>query len=92
MPMARLVASAVWLLILIAPPAFADFSGKVVAVHDGDTITVLHNGRGEKIRLRGIDCPEKGQPFGNPPWEWRKRTPFQKMQFKRSDRRVTLNP
>jgi endonuclease YncB( thermonuclease family) len=45
--------------------AFADFSGRVVGVTDGDTITVLHNGRGEKIRLNGIDCPEKGQAYGN---------------------------
>jgi endonuclease YncB( thermonuclease family) len=42
----------------------SDFNGKVVGVTDGDTITVLHNGRGEKIRLYGIDCPEKRQPFG----------------------------
>ncbi len=32
---------------------------------DGDTITVLHNGKGERIRLHGIDCPEKRQAFGN---------------------------
>ena len=43
----------------------ADFTGKVVGVTDGDTITVLHNGRGEKIRLNGIDCPEKGQAYGH---------------------------
>src|SRR5438128_138901 len=24
----------------------------------------MHNGKAEKIRLHGIDCPEKGQPFG----------------------------
>src|SRR5438094_928760 len=40
------------------------FTGKVVGVTDGDTISVLHNGRGEKIRLHGIDCPEKWQAFG----------------------------
>jgi endonuclease YncB( thermonuclease family) len=34
-------------------------------VADGDTITVLHNGRSEKIRLWGIDCPEKNQDFGS---------------------------
>ncbi len=40
------------------------FIGKVVGVMDGDTIEVLHNGQAERIRLNGIDCPEKGQPFG----------------------------
>lgn len=44
--------------------AFANFSGRVVGVTDGDTIKVLHNGKAEKIRLHGIDCPEKAQPFG----------------------------
>jgi micrococcal nuclease len=42
----------------------ADFSGSVVAVLDGDTIEVLHNARAERIRLNGIDCPEKGQAYG----------------------------
>ena len=44
--------------------ALADFSGPVVSVLDGDTIEVLHKKRPERIRLSGIDCPEKGQPFG----------------------------
>ena len=39
------------------------WSGMVVGVSDGDTITVLHEGRGEKIRLYGIDAPEKGQAY-----------------------------
>ncbi len=43
----------------------ADFTGRVVGISDGDTITVLHNGKGERIRLHGIDCPEKRQAFGN---------------------------
>ncbi len=43
----------------------ADFTGRVVGVADGDTITVLHSGKGERIRLHGIDCPEKRQAFGN---------------------------
>lgn len=42
----------------------ADFSGQVVGVLDGDTIEVLHNTRAERIRLNGIDCPEKGQAYG----------------------------
>jgi len=40
------------------------FKGKVVGVSDGDTLTVLHNQQPEKIRLNGIDCPEKKQAFG----------------------------
>lgn len=48
-----------------APSAIAaDFSGPVVRILDGDTIEVLHNQHPERIRLSGIDCPEKGQAFG----------------------------
>ena len=42
----------------------ADFSGPVVSILDGDTIEVLHNYRPVRIRLSGIDCPEKGQAYG----------------------------
>lgn len=42
----------------------ADFSGSVVSILDGDTIEVLHNQHPERIRLSGIDCPEKGQAYG----------------------------
>lgn len=53
------------LLILVLPTlGTADFSGRVVGVSDGDTITVLHDGLAVRIRLNGIDCPEKRQPFG----------------------------
>lgn len=38
--------------------------GPVVSVLDGDTIEVLHNKHPERIRLNGIDCPEKGQAYG----------------------------
>ncbi|MDA2912172.1 thermonuclease family protein, partial [Nitrospiraceae bacterium AH_259_D15_M11_P09] len=58
-----LLLSALWLLVTSA--VAADFTGRVVGVSDGDTITVLHNGKGERIRLHGIDCPEKRQAFGN---------------------------
>ncbi|MCK9459785.1 MAG: thermonuclease family protein [Proteobacteria bacterium] len=40
------------------------FSGEVVAVLDGDTVDVMHEGRAVRVRLAGIDCPEKKQPFG----------------------------
>jgi endonuclease YncB( thermonuclease family) len=42
-----------------------DFTGPVVSVLDGDTREVLHNTHTERIRLSGIDCPEKGQPYGH---------------------------
>ncbi|OYZ68758.1 MAG: nuclease [Methylophilaceae bacterium 17-43-7] len=41
-------------------------SGRVVGVTDGDTITVLDSTNTQhKIRLAGIDAPEKKQAFGN---------------------------
>ena len=46
--------------------AWADFTGNVVSVADGDTITVLDVDKVQhKVRLTGIDAPEKKQPFGN---------------------------
>jgi len=58
-----------WALIVaafLAPAGIAgeSFSGRVVAISDGDTIRAMHNDRAERIRLWGIDCPEKRQPFG----------------------------
>jgi len=40
------------------------FSGKVVGVTDGDTISVLRFGKEVKVRLAEIDCPEKKQAYG----------------------------
>jgi len=61
--------SLVVLVITLSLPVFAwsqnpPWTGKVVGVSDGDTITVMHHGKGERIRLYGIDCPEKRQAFG----------------------------
>lgn len=39
-------------------------AARVIGITDGDTIKVVEDNALEKIRLRGIDCPEKGQPFG----------------------------
>ncbi|NUQ01545.1 MAG: thermonuclease family protein, partial [Armatimonadetes bacterium] len=48
-----------------AEQADGAWAGECVGVADGDTITVMHQGRGEKIRLNGVDSPEKGQAFGS---------------------------
>src|SRR6185295_20272613 len=40
------------------------FSGMVVGVHDGDTLSVMRGGQAVKIRLFGIDCPELHQAYG----------------------------
>jgi endonuclease YncB( thermonuclease family) len=40
-------------------------TGKVVSVTDGDTVRVLDAANVQhKVRLNGIDAPERGQPFG----------------------------
>ena len=54
------------LLLLFAACASAEtLTGRVVAVTDGDTITVLDAANVQhKVRLAGIDAPEKNQPHG----------------------------
>ena len=52
------------LLTLGAAPA-GMLAGRVVSVVDGDTLTLLTPARTElKVRLDGIDAPEKDQPWG----------------------------
>lgn len=51
---------------LLTPSVHADIlTGRVVGIADGDTLTLLDTSNiKHKIRLAGIDSPEKGQPFG----------------------------
>ena len=51
------------LLLAFTASAF-EFTGKVVSVADGDTITVLYGKKEYKIRFLHIDCPESSQAFG----------------------------
>ena len=55
------------MLALVSLACFADqLAGKVIKVTDGDTVNVLtSNNETHKIRLSGIDAPEKKQAFGN---------------------------
>ena len=52
-------------------PSSSDLVGRVVKVSDGDTITILDSSKTQhKIRLHGIDAPEKKQAFGNASWKF----------------------
>ena len=51
-------------LLLAVTPALAVVRGRVVSVHDGDTLTVLVDRHQVKVRLTDIDAPELKQPFG----------------------------
>jgi micrococcal nuclease len=52
--------------VLAAAPvaALADFTGRVVNVSDGDTLTVLVKKKQIRVRLESIDAPESKQAFG----------------------------
>jgi len=53
-------------LLLISTSALAEtFTGLIVHVADGDTVTLLVQKQQIRIRVAGIDAPEKAQPFGN---------------------------
>jgi endonuclease YncB( thermonuclease family) len=52
-------------LFVVPTAVAADLQGKVVSIADGDTLTILDASNTQhKIRLAGIDAPEKSQPFG----------------------------
>ena len=59
------LAALMLLAVFVCEATAATLEGRVVGVSDGDTVTVLTaENRQFKIRLSGIDAPEKKQPFG----------------------------
>jgi endonuclease YncB( thermonuclease family) len=45
-------------------PTAGELVGRVIAIADGDTLTVLVSRNQIKVRLLDIDAPERKQPFG----------------------------
>jgi endonuclease YncB( thermonuclease family) len=60
-----LFACAALLMSLTGSVRAETLTGRVVAIADGDTLTMLDSSNQQhRIRLNGIDAPEKAQPFG----------------------------
>lgn len=51
-------------LLVVSSGTFADFTGPVVAIVDGDTLDVLVDSRPVRVRLAQIDAPERTQAYG----------------------------
>lgn len=69
--------SPLFLLLVAAAPYM--LTGKIVGVSDGDTVTLLTPEKQQiKIRLLGIDCPEKSQAFGQKAKQFASNMVFQK--------------
>lgn len=64
-PVWGLLAGLLAILCLLPAAAAERIAGRVVGVTDGDTLRLLVGRREEKIRLHGIDAPEKAQPWGD---------------------------
>jgi hypothetical protein len=87
---------------LLANFAFFDASantileGKVVSVADGDTLTVLDNRQTPyKVRLLGIDAPEKSRPLAKNPsnrWlNWHMAKTYELFSTKKTNTDVSLD-
>lgn len=50
--------------LLSTPGITGEFSGTIIEVHDGDTLTLRSGKEQIRIRLYGIDCPELKQEMG----------------------------
>src|SRR5688500_6733519 len=47
------------------PSFFEQAEGRVLAIHDGDTLDVIAGGRVQRLRLHGVDAPELEQAYGS---------------------------
>jgi micrococcal nuclease len=55
-----------WLLVMTVPILVhaEQFTGKVVGISDGDTISVLRQGKAVQVHLYGVACPTRGHALG----------------------------
>lgn len=54
------------LMLVLPNPLVAgtEFVARVIAVHEGDRLTIYHQGRKDTVYLAEIDCPELKQSYG----------------------------
>ena len=65
MPKYRIMMGLVFALVAVSPAlSWADVVARVITVHEGDRLTIYHDGRKETIYLKDVDCPELKQPYG----------------------------
>ena len=61
----RIMTGLVLVLVAACPAlSWADFAARVVTVHEGDRLTIHHDGQKETMYLKDIDCPELKQSYG----------------------------
>ena len=61
----RIITGLVLALVAACPSlSWADFVARVITVHEGDRLTIRHDGRSQTIYLKDIDCPDPKQPYG----------------------------
>lgn len=62
----RVVLFGLWLALIAAGSQADSLSGRIVGVIDGDTVDLLTESKQlVRVRLAGIDAPERGQAFGS---------------------------
>jgi micrococcal nuclease len=63
-PLLIMLVLAIATTVVAASPPAQTLTGKVVSIADGDTLTLLVGKTQVRVRLEGIDTPERAQPFG----------------------------